>query len=283
MPRTLPGEQVPIDDVSPRISVSSGLSGLQQQMLQEVAAWWQGRRERGTGSLASGVAAHLSLPHLRAYWPGSAIDQDGALYDLSGQGRHLTPQGSSRPDPAVQGRSGIVTLSRRDGHHYRRAHEAGLTPGSALSMGAWVCCSAAALSATLLGKMGPPGSYGFALVLHALSTTAATWRFYHSENGSALGYNEMSVGRPAAWHHVACTFRPIYGPALYVDGTPGVTPTLLPAALAANAEPFTVGWSAFNPLNTLDASIAHAFLCAHALPPDHIADLYQETRYLFGV
>jgi len=82
MPRILPGEQVPIDDVSARISISAGFGALQQQMLREVAAWWQGRRERGTGSLASGVAAHLSLPHLRAYWPGSAVDEDGTLYTL---------------------------------------------------------------------------------------------------------------------------------------------------------------------------------------------------------
>ena len=283
MPRILPGEQVPIDDVSARISISAGFGALQQQMLREVAAWWQGRRERGTGSLASGIAAHLSLPHLRAYWPGSAVDEAGTLYDLSGQGRHLAAQGSSRPAATMQGRSGVVTLSRRDGHYYRRAHEAGLNPESALSMGAWVCCSASALSATLMGRMGPPGSYGFALVLHALSEDSATWRFYHSEDGSALGYNEKIVSRPASWHHVACTFRPIYGPALYVDGVPSVTPTVMPSALAANAEPFTLGWSAFNPVNTLDAAIAHAFVCAGALHPDHLADLYQETRYLFGV
>lgn len=283
MPRILPGEQVPIDDVSGRISVSSGFSAVQQQMLQEVAAWWQGRRERGLGSLASGVAAHLSLPHLRAYWPGSAVDETGTLYDLSGQGRHLATQGSSLPDPYVRRRTGIVTLSRRDDQYYRRSHEAGLGPESALSMGAWVCCSAGALSATLMGKMGPPGSYGFALVLHALSTTSATWRFYHSEDGSALGYNEKVVNQPASWHHVACTFRPLFGPALYVDGIPAVTPTHMPSALAANTQPFTLGWSAFNPVNTLDAFIAHAFVCAHALEPDHVADLYQETRYLFGV
>lgn len=282
MPRTLPGEQVPIDELTPRVSVSSGFSTLQQQMLEEAATWWLGRRERGAGSLASGVAAHLALPHLRAYWPGSSVDETGALYDLSGQGRHLAAQGSSPPDPYVIGRSGVISLSRRDGHYYRRAHEAGLSPGSALSMGAWVACPGGALSATLMGKMGGPGSYGFALVLHALSATDATWRFYHSEDGSALSYNEKVVDRPTAWRHVVCTFR-AHEPALYVDGGRVVTATGAPALLASNTEPFTIGWSAFNPINTLDAWVAHAFVCAHALHGDYIADLYEATRYLFGV
>jgi hypothetical protein len=149
-------------------------------------------------------------------------------------------------------------------------------------MGAWVCCSAAALNATLMGKMGTTGAYGFALVLHALSATEATWRFYHSEDGSALSYNEAAVSRPAGWHHVACTFR-AGEPALYVDGVRVAAATGTPAALAANAEPFTLGCSAFNPINTLDAFVAHAFVCAHALHVDHVADLYQATRYLFGV
>jgi hypothetical protein len=282
MSRTLPGENNPIEELSGRLSVSGGFSRLQAELLAEVAAWWQGRRERGAGSLASGVAAHLALPHLRAYWPGSSLDENGALYDLSGQGRRLAAMGSSLPDAVVVGRSGAVSLSRRDGQYFRRAHEAGLSAGAALSLGAWVRCSGAALSATLMGKMGPAGSYSFALVLHALAEAEATWRFYHSEDGSALSYNEKAVAQPAGWHHMAATFSP-GEPLLYVDGVRIAAATGKPEALAANGEPFTVGWAAFNPINTLDAVIAHAFVCGYALHMDHVGELYAATRYLFGV
>lgn len=277
----LPGEELDIDERALRVTVSSGLDAVSREMLLEVAAWWRGRRERGTGSLASGVAAHLALPGLRAYWPGTALDEAGTLHDLSGQGRHLTAYGSSLPYPYFSGRSGYVQLSRHDGVYYSRPHEAGLALTAALSLGAWVQCAGGAQPATLLGKMGAPGSYGFALVLHAQTATHSTWRFYHSANGTSLSYNEAAVDRPAGWHHVACTFT-AYAPALYVDGAPVLSATALPALLASNAEPFTIGRAAFNPANTLGANVAHAFASAATLPPDYMADLYQETRYLFG-
>jgi hypothetical protein len=278
----LPGGEEERDERGLRVVVSGGvLDAAAREMLAELVVWWRARREQGTGSLASGVAAHLALPALRAYWAGSSLDEAGTLLDLSGQGRHLLPQGVGQPFAHAVRRTGTVLISRHDDQYYSRAHEAGLSLSAGLSMGAWVQCSGAALSATLMGKMGASGAYGYALALHALTAEQATWRFYHSEDGVTLSYNEQSVSRPAGWHHVVATFTP-RAPALFVDGVRVLAATGSPSGLATNGEPFTLGWSAFNPAETLDARFAHAFVCALPLAADYVADLYQATRYLLG-
>lgn len=277
----LPGGEDEGEDGGLRLVVSGWVvDAATREMLAELALWWRARREQGTGSLASGVAAHLALPALRAYWPGSSVDEAGTLVDLSGQGRHLTAQGTGLPAAQATRRSGTVLLSRHDDQYYSREHEAGLSLTVGLTVGGWVQCSGAALPATLLGKTGGPGDYGWALSLQALGPQQATWRFSYSEDGESVAYSERVVERPGAWHHVAATFAPLE-PALYVDGV-RVLGEGLPAALAENAAPLTVGWSALEPAHTLDARLGHLFVCAAPLGADYVADLYQATRYLVG-
>jgi hypothetical protein len=282
MAYTLPGGEDERDELGLRVVVSGGaLDAATREMLAELAVWGRARREQGTGSLASGVAAHLALPALRAYWPGSSVDEAGALVDLSGQGRHLAAQGTGLPLAHGTRRSGTVLLSRHGDQYYSRAHEAGLSLTAGLAAGAWVQCSGAALPATLLGKTGGPGVYGWALALEALGPQQMTWRFYYSADGTSLAYEEKVVGRAEGWHHVAATFTP-FEPALFVDGVRVLGGGGLPAALAANTAPFTVGWSALNPAQTLDGRLAHVFVCAAPLEAGYVADLYQATRYLVG-
>jgi hypothetical protein len=179
----LPGEHVGIDDVTPRYLPGSDFSELEEQILRELIHWWQIRRESGMASLATPISAHLALPDLRAYWPGSSLDHTRVLYDISGQGRHLTPTGSGAPYPYLHLRTPTVLLSRHDDVAYTRPHEAALSLTTGLTMGAWVRLSGAALPATLMGKMGASGTYSFALALHAQTAAASTWRFYHSDDG----------------------------------------------------------------------------------------------------
>lgn len=40
------------------------------------------------------ISSFLGLPGLRGFWPMSSVDEAGTVYDLSGQGRHLTSVGS---------------------------------------------------------------------------------------------------------------------------------------------------------------------------------------------
>lgn len=43
-----------------------------------------------TTSWGNIVSMNLGLPGLRGYWPMTSIDENEAVYDLSGQGRTLT-------------------------------------------------------------------------------------------------------------------------------------------------------------------------------------------------
>lgn len=279
---TLPGGEDERDEQGLRVVVSGGApDAATREMLAELAVWWRARREQGTGSLASGIAMHLALPALRAYWPGSSVDEAGSLVDLSGQGRHLAAQGTGLPLAHGTRRSGTVLLSRHGDQYYSRAHEAGLSLTAGLAMGAWVQCSGAALPATLLGKMGGAGAYGYALALEEMAPQHVTWRFYYSADGTSWAFSEKTVSRPEGWHHVVATFT-LFEPALFVDGVRVLAGGGLPAALAVNTAPFTVGWSALNPAQTLDGWLAHVFVCAAPLGADYVADLYQATRYLVG-
>jgi hypothetical protein len=40
-----------------------------------------------TTTWGSIISMNLGLPLLRGYWPFSSVDENGDLYDLSGQGR----------------------------------------------------------------------------------------------------------------------------------------------------------------------------------------------------
>ncbi len=43
-----------------------------------------------TTSWGNIVSMNLGYPGLRGYWPMSSVDEDGLVYDLTGQGRTLT-------------------------------------------------------------------------------------------------------------------------------------------------------------------------------------------------
>jgi hypothetical protein len=281
--KALPGEHVGIDDATPRYVSDNIWSTAEQLLLREIIAWWISQQEAGAASLATPIAAHLALPGLRAYWPGSAIDHAGTLYDITGQGRHLAKTAGS-PYPYYYNRTATVQLTRHSLTAYARPHEAALSLTGQLTAGVWVRLSGAALPATLIGKMGGPGSYSWAITLHEQTAAQSTWRFYTSDNGTNLYYNQVATTNPTAWRHLVATFD-MLTPTLFLDGRRMVEATGTPAALHANAEPLTIATAAFDGApapETLDCTIAHAFICATHLPDDFILDLFQATRHLFG-
>lgn len=277
----LPGENVGIDDDPSRVYVSgSHFTAAEEALLRQLLAHYTRQLEQGTPALSAAISAHLALPALRAFWPGSSLDHAGTLYDISGQNRHLASAGSQPPSPSTYRRTATVTLSRRDSASLSRADEPALNPPE-ISFGLWLRLSPAALPATIIGKMAAP-DYAYAIALHAHSSTSAAFRFYHSPDGADLHYNHVTTPEHAAWHHLVATVRPVYGPALYLDGVPHLNPSGFTSTLHASAGPFTIGHGPIYATASLDADFAFAFVAAQALHPDHVADLYHTTRPLFG-
>lgn len=276
----LPGENVGIEDE--KLSIRGFiLTTAEEALLRQLLAAYTNQVEHGTSATNAALSAYLTIPALRGLWPGSSFDQTGTLYDVSGQARHMTATGSQIPDPYYTGRTAYVHLSRRNAEAFQLANNAALSPTTALSFGLWLRLDGGALPCTLFGKMNA-GDYAYGLSLHANAGETATIRFYHSPDGTTLNYNETTMEN-LAWRHVAATFHPDNGPALYVDGQRTVTASGLTTSLNVNAAPLTIGYSQFQSINTLDGSIALAFLAGFPLHQDHVADLYQVTRCLFGV
>lgn len=278
----LPGENVGIDDDPGRVYVSgSHFTAAEEALLRRLLADYARELEQGTPASSAAISAHLALPALRAFWPGSSIAHTGHLFDISGQDRYLTPAGDAPPAPSIHRRTATVTLSRRDRASYTRPHEPAFDPPE-ISFGLWLRLTTSALPAFVMGKM-LAGSFAYAISLYQTTATTATFRFYHSADGATLGYNQVTTNQPTAWHHLVATLRPVYGPALYLDGIPSINPTEPTQTLHPLDAPFTIGSSQYQYIYSLDADFAFAFLAGRALHPDHVGDLYHTTRPLFGV
>lgn len=276
----LPGENTGIDE--DRLSVRGViLTNAEEALLRELLAAYTNQVEHGAPAAGAAVSAYLTIPALRGLWPGSSFDQTGTLYDVSGQARHMTATGSQIPTPYYTGRTGIISLSRRNDEAYTTPDNNALDFTTKMSMGLWLKLDPAALPAAILGKMGV-ADYAYGLSLHAHTAASAAFRFYHSPDGATLNYNEITTTAHTAWHFLGATFDSFDGPALYLDDRCVVAASGPTASLHANTQPLTLGYSAFQSINTLDAAFALAFVSGFNLHLDHMADLYHTTRRLFG-
>jgi hypothetical protein len=77
-----------------------------------------------TTTLGNIVSLNLGIPLVRAYWSFTSVDESSLVYDLSGQGRTLSPSGT--PTFAFSGVKSYANLVRASSQYFYRADEAGL-------------------------------------------------------------------------------------------------------------------------------------------------------------
>ena len=226
------------------------------------------------------IARFLGLPGLRGFWPMSSVDNAGAVYDLSGQGRTLTNTGPATFGATTPGLPyGIFNGTTQ---YLSRADEAGLDITGALTMGGWFYATAFTPATIHIG-MGKystaAGNFSYRLTFQtATSTTAAQI--------SGDGTDEIAVTSSLAavinsWHFLTLRYTPSTELAIWVNDTKTVNTTSIPAALFNGNAAFQINGRAGGTNNLFAGRAALGFLCAAALADAQITDLYNSTRGLF--
>lgn len=244
---------------------------------EDVDRFWHARLEQGAGNFATAISGILALPQLRGFWPMSSVDESKNVYDLSGQGRTLSPQ--TNPSFGTEGLTPYLLLN--GSHYLDRADEAGLDITGALTLGGWFWRDGGGANQGLITKAivsGDQRSYSFLLdsddrVLLGISTdgTSANQTFF---TGSATPLGE--------WFFAAAKFIPSSEVALWLNGTKTNHTSSIPASIFNSTAQLMVGSVFTTSGNLLDGRVALPFICAAALTDRTITNIYEATRILFG-
>lgn len=246
-------------------------------LLRKIAALEARLNRLESAELSPELAApYLALPNLRGFWPMSSQDNSGNAYDLSGQGRTLTNNGTATFDVY----NNVVPFVDLNGssQYMSRADESALDISSALTLGVWFRPDVVTGSQGLVSKYTVSGSQqSYLLYLNAATLYADI---------SSTGANDFTVtiaGTTASvWHFGALRFTPSTELAVWLDGTKAVNTTSIPASLFNSTAALQLGL--FNTSGTyLNGGLALAFVCAAALTDQLIGSLFQRTRARFGV
>lgn len=230
------------------------------------------------------IAGFQALPCLTAFYPFSSIQRStGNVYDLSGQDRTLTNNGTT-PISYL----GLVPYATFNGstRYFSRADETdldilgteahvGTSPG--LTMGGWYKTDTIAAGfAGLMGKAngGVQNSY-------LLYRSGSTFSFTTSSTGAIFVATSSASISIDTWYFVVGRFLPGVQNDLYINAvasTPGTTS--IPSSLFNSTTAFEVGRYG---ANYFSGNSTLLFLCHCALTTSIINGIYQRSRNLFGV
>lgn len=243
----------------------------------------------GGPTLGEFYSQFQGLPGLRGLWYPGSVDNTGALYDQSGQGRTLTYNGN----PTLNLHNSLIPYWDYDGagDWHSRADEAGLdiqgtetTIAAALrglTWGGWFWVDTFANNRGLLTKGDGGTAAGSAYNLY-LSTTGIKADIYNGATGYGVSSAALSTG---TWIFAVSRFTPSAELALLTNGVKVVNTTSIPASLnnGGASAPLNIANLANSGSLYLDGRCALAFVCAALLPDALLAYLFNRSRPLFGV
>lgn len=242
-------------------------------------------------TLAEFYGHYQGLPGLRGLWYPGSLDQTGAIYDQSGQGRTLTYNGN----PTLNLYNNLIPYFDYDGtgDYHSRADEAGLditgtetTIAAArrgLTFGGWFWFDTLTLGQSIMGKYNGTGDQRSYLLFFASGTS--TPAFAASSNGTAGTFQQANSPVTVVtgqWNFLVCRFTPSTEMACFANGEKGVNTTAINASIHAGTAIFTLGTSAALG-SPIDGRCALAFLAASIFPDELINYLWQRSRPLLGV
>lgn len=238
------------------------------------------------------ISPFLDLPGLVGFWPMSSIQRStGNVYDLSGQNRTLTYQGTG----TRYNYTGLVPFVSFNGSGYlERADETDLDITGAetifdqvggvyrwgLTIGGWFYFPSV-----------PAATYGLFAKFNTTNKNRSYGLFTNASGGvqincSSLGTTtDMLVASAAittGWHLIIGNYTPITSVDITVDGVTVSNATSIASSLYASTASLYVATYAGAAANWTGYA-SSLFLCANSLSDAIRSNLYQRTRGLFGV
>lgn len=249
---------------------------------EDIGRFWYSRLEHGATNFATAISAILALPQLRAFWPMSSVDESENVYDISGQGRTLSPQ--TNPSFGTAGPAQLTPYLLLNGSHYMsRADEAGLDITGTLTIGGWFYRDVGGTTQGLISKWINGGDQrSYRLVLgsgNALTFTVCS----DGTSATTTGIGSSSNTPEAAWFFGAGRYTPSTEVAVFLNTTKTTNLTSVPSSIFSGTGDFFLGAIGGAGSNLLDGRIALPFVSAAALTDQTLLELFHTTRTLFGV
>jgi len=231
------------------------------------------RRNEPGNLLGNVISTYLALPGLRGFWPMSSVDENGDVYDVTGQGRMLV-----NTNTVTFNSTDFVPFAEFNGstNYLTRADETGLDITGDLTIGCWVRFdNALGAVDAIMGKWLSTGNQrGYLLARDASGTVT----FFLSNAGNDTSFvNSASSTAQGTWYFAAGRLDAGTETSVFLNNEK----TDLGSGIASifnNTIDFRIGL--FNS-TLLPGDVALAFLCANALPDNVILNLYQQSRILF--
>jgi hypothetical protein len=228
---------------------------------------------------------HLQLPQLRGYWPMSSVDENGAVYDMSGQGRVLT--NTNTVPFGIYNLLPYADHNAATPHYFNRVDEPGLSITGSMTVGGWFWLDTLATGNNqgLISKWDTTGAINERSYLLYLDDATNSLRFYISSAGTAATSVEVISTATIAintWYHVVGRFNPNTLMSIFIDGVNTDLGVGVPAGIFNSAvSAFEIGSYAVA-LRPMDGRSAQCFLCADDLDDVVIKTVYEQTRSNFG-
>jgi len=242
----------------------------------------------------SAASVLRGLPGLRGAWTMGSFDENGDQFDISGQARTLTRQGS-----AVYGYDDLVpyvNFTPGTFDYLSRGDEAGLdilgTEGyvvgavQGLTMGLWFQPDRLTAQEWLIAKGTGAAAVSSYWLMFRGDLANDPVRFAVSD-GAANDTVDLNnaVTSTSNWYFVAARYEPSTEIKVWV-GSQGTLQSNtnvagIPAALNNSGSALTIGANA-TPANYLDGRVSMAWLCCEYLSDAIVATIWEQTRAMFG-
>ncbi|MDX1664831.1 MAG: LamG-like jellyroll fold domain-containing protein [Candidatus Promineifilaceae bacterium] len=267
----------------PRVNISEDIfEDVEEKILRQLILRYQNEEALGAGLFLTPVSAYLNLPALRAFWPLSSHDHNGNAYDLSGQGRTLTPTAVTYDRQRF---ASVAIFEAGSNSMLERADEPGLSITGDLSLGCWLAFDGSFSYSSIAGKWSAGGAGGESFELHAYFSAGEYYVEFSTHDGvtqfdTTLKEPSGGVDFLNTWLFVAATIDTASQQQTVRLNTSTRT-TAAPAALQPTAAAFSIGYSGYAG-SYLGGRVASPFLCASALPAATLEQLFHATRHIFG-
>lgn len=249
------------------------------ELIENLAATFP-RRNEPNYAWGNAISGMLLGSQIRGVWPYSSVNENGNIYDLSGQGRIMT--NGSTVGFGVAGLVPYADFVAASTDYFWRADEAGLDITGGLTVGCWANFDAPSTGAAtgLISKWVTVGNQRAYLLY---KTAANTYNFGISSNGTATTNVASTVTYSAGvWHCIVGRFSPSSYIDVFVDGTFTANAVATPAAIFNSSASLEFGRYA-GAANYFDGKKTLSFLAADTWSDTMIKNFWHQTRPLFGV